>query len=168
VSYTDEGGTIGISWGLQSDGGPRFAVTDTGVGIAPEHIPRLTERFYRVDQARSRELGGTGLGLAIVKHVLARHNGRLQVDSEPGKGSTFAFVFPPDRVRRRGAEASPRNMSATSAACTSPGADPHAGSTDPRGASIRARAGPRAFVPGGPGALQWMRRRASFAYRIPH
>lgn len=102
VSYTDEGGTISIRWWLQADGPARFSVTDTGVGIAPEHVPRLTERFYRVDQARSRELGGTGLGLAIVKHVLMRHNAVLEVDSEPGKGSTFTFVFPADLVRSRG------------------------------------------------------------------
>lgn len=99
VSYTEEGGTINISWRLQANGRPFFSVTDSGVGIAPEHIPRLTERFYRVDQARSRELGGTGLGLAIVKHVLMRHNGKLQVQSEPGKGSTFTFVFPAELAR---------------------------------------------------------------------
>lgn len=102
VSYTEEGGTISVAWRQQADGAPRFSVTDTGIGIAPQHVPRLTERFYRVDQARSRELGGTGLGLAIVKHVLIRHKAGLEVDSEPGKGSTFAFVFPPDLGRRRG------------------------------------------------------------------
>ena len=71
-----------------------FAVKDTGVGIAAHHIPRLTERFYRVDTGRSRATGGTGLGLAIVKHVLLRHEGRLEIDSEPGKGSRFACHFP--------------------------------------------------------------------------
>lgn len=101
VSYTDEGGTISIEWRLEPDGRARLSVGDTGIGIAPEHIPRLTERFYRVDQARSRELGGTGLGLAIVKHVLARHEGRLEVSSEPEKGSTFAFVFPAELVQVR-------------------------------------------------------------------
>lgn len=101
VSYTGESGTVSIGWRLPTDGRPRFSVTDSGVGIAPEHIPRLTERFYRVDQARSRELGGTGLGLAIVKHVLARHNGKLEVQSELGEGSTFAFVFPANLVRHR-------------------------------------------------------------------
>lgn len=100
VGYTDPGGRIRLRWGLQADGRPRFSVADTGVGIAPEHIPRLTERFYRVDQARSRELGGTGLGLAIVKHVLMRHGGKLEVNSEPGRGSTFAFVFAVDVVHR--------------------------------------------------------------------
>lgn len=104
VSYTDDGGVINIRWGLRSDGRPCFSVSDTGLGIAPEHIPRLTERFYRVDQGRSRELGGTGLGLAIVKHVLMRHDATLEVDSMPGKGSTFAFVFPPELAHRRDAE----------------------------------------------------------------
>ena len=75
-----------------------FSVTDTGVGVAPEHIPRLTERFYRVDRSRSRETGGTGLGLAIVKHVLSRHQARLDVVSEVGKGSTFYCYFPASRV----------------------------------------------------------------------
>jgi len=98
VSYTDEGGRITVTWERRADDSPCFAVTDTGIGIAEDHIPRLTERFYRVDQARSRELGGTGLGLAIVKHVLARHGGRLRVDSRLSEGSTFAFVFPPDRA----------------------------------------------------------------------
>lgn len=102
VSYTEEGGTISVAWRLLPDGTPRFSVADTGIGIAPQHVPRLTERFYRVDQARSRALGGTGLGLAIVKHVLIRHKARLEVDSKPGEGSTFAFVFPPDLARRRG------------------------------------------------------------------
>lgn len=115
VSYTDEGGRISIAWQLQSDGRPRFSVTDTGIGIAPEHVPRLTERFYRVDQARSRELGGTGLGLAIVKHVLMRHHGKLEVRSEPGKGSTFAFLFSPELVRRRDESANKKSLSTSAA-----------------------------------------------------
>ena len=95
VRYTPAGGKIDIAWnGAQR----RFSVTDTGIGIATEHIPRLTERFYRVDRSRSRETGGTGLGLAIVKHVLTRHQAVLDVRSEPGKGSTFAAELPPDRV----------------------------------------------------------------------
>jgi two-component system phosphate regulon sensor histidine kinase PhoR len=98
VSYTDEGGRISVSWRRQDDGCPRYEVCDTGIGIAEEHISRLTERFYRVDQARSRELGGTGLGLAIVKHVLMRHGGRLGVESELGRGSRFSFTFPPERA----------------------------------------------------------------------
>ena len=79
-------------------GGGRFEVRDTGIGVAPEHIARLTERFYRVDKSRSRETGGTGLGLAIVKHVLLRHDARLDIQSELGKGSTFAAVFPASRI----------------------------------------------------------------------
>jgi len=73
-------------------------VEDTGVGIAPEHIPRLTERFYRVDRSRSRETGGTGLGLAIAKHALARHDAVLEIQSEPGRGSRFSARFPARRV----------------------------------------------------------------------
>ena len=76
-----------------------FSVTDTGEGIAAEHIPRLTERFYRIDRSRSRETGGTGLGLAIVKHVLTRHGARLEIQSTPGKGSTFSAIFPATRIQ---------------------------------------------------------------------
>jgi two-component system phosphate regulon sensor histidine kinase PhoR len=76
-----------------------FSVIDSGPGIEPRHIPRLTERFYRVDQSRSRETGGTGLGLAIVKHVLTRHQAVLEIDSEPGRGSRFSAVFPAQRIR---------------------------------------------------------------------
>ncbi|HVQ02126.1 MAG TPA: ATP-binding protein, partial [Burkholderiaceae bacterium] len=82
-----------------------FVVRDTGVGIAREHLARLGERFYRVDDGRSRSTGGTGLGLAIAKHTVQRHGGEMQVDSEPGKGSTFRLVFPPARVQQRSAEA---------------------------------------------------------------
>ena len=77
-----------------------FSVADTGIGIGPEHLPRLTERFYRVDRSRSRATGGTGLGLAIVKHVLLRHQAELEIASEPGKGSTFSVRLPARRVRR--------------------------------------------------------------------
>jgi two-component system phosphate regulon sensor histidine kinase PhoR len=97
VRYTPQGGEIMLHWAADGRGG-RFSVTDTGVGIAPEHLPRLTERFYRVDQGRSREMGGTGLGLAIVKHILERHQAQLQIESEPGKGSTFSAVFPAHRI----------------------------------------------------------------------
>ena len=97
VRYTPEGGTIDLSW-RERDSEAVFAVRDSGMGIAPEHIPRLTERFYRVDHSRSRETGGTGLGLAIVKHVLTRHGARLEVQSIPGKGSTFSAIFPASRV----------------------------------------------------------------------
>ena len=96
VRYTPESGEIEVSWGKR-DGEPVFAVRDTGIGIEPHHIPRLTERFYRVDRSRSRASGGTGLGLAIVKHVLSRHQARLDIVSEPGKGSTFSVVFPAAR-----------------------------------------------------------------------
>lgn len=97
VRYTPEGGSIALSWS-ERDGEVVFAVRDSGMGIAPEHIPRLTERFYRVDQSRSRETGGTGLGLAIVKHVLTRHGARLEVQSVPGRGSTFSAIFPASRM----------------------------------------------------------------------
>lgn len=97
VRYTPEGGSIDIYWSREGEGGA-FTVADTGIGIAPQHIPRLTERFYRVDRSRSRETGGTGLGLAIVKHVLTRHQGRLEVESEAGKGSRFTAHFPAVRV----------------------------------------------------------------------
>jgi two-component system phosphate regulon sensor histidine kinase PhoR len=80
-----------------------MAVADTGRGIAREHLSRLTERFYRVDSSRSRESGGTGLGLAIVKHVIQRHGGELDIESEVGKGSVFRLVFPAARVRASGA-----------------------------------------------------------------
>jgi hypothetical protein len=76
-----------------------MSVEDTGIGIDSRHVPRITERFYRVDTSRSRETGGTGLGLAIVKHVLTHHQARLDVTSEPGRGSRFAAVFPARRVR---------------------------------------------------------------------
>ncbi len=97
VRYTPEGGEITLAW-RERNGEGVFAVTDTGEGIAAEHIPRLTERFYRVDRSRSRETGGTGLGLAIVKHVLTRHGARLDIQSIPGKGSTFAALFPSQRL----------------------------------------------------------------------
>ncbi|OOZ37353.1 phosphate regulon sensor histidine kinase PhoR [Solemya velesiana gill symbiont] len=98
VRYTPTGGRVTLNWECGDEGEPCFSVTDNGIGIAPEHIPRLTERFYRVDVGRSRQSGGTGLGLAIVKHVLTRHQGRLQVKSEPGKGSTFSCSFPDSRA----------------------------------------------------------------------
>jgi len=96
VRYTPPGGTISLAW-RRVDGAPVFSVTDTGIGIPTEHIPRLTERFYRIDKGRSTASGGTGLGLAIVKHVLARHGGLLKIESVPGKGSTFSARFPADR-----------------------------------------------------------------------
>lgn len=98
VRYTPEGGQIRLNWRLADNGGAQFSVIDTGDGIEAEHIPRLTERFYRVDRGRSRATGGTGLGLAIVKHVLQRHQARLKVSSVIGKGSTFTAQFPRERV----------------------------------------------------------------------
>lgn len=96
VRYTPEGGSIDLDWRIEAGGG-RFRVVDSGIGIGPEHMPRLTERFYRVEKSRSRETGGTGLGLAIVKHVLARHEGRIDIASELGKGSTFTAWLPRSR-----------------------------------------------------------------------
>lgn len=101
VRYTPGGGRIRAGWRLRGDGCGEFWVQDSGPGIAPEHLPRLTERFYRVDRSRSRETGGTGLGLAIVKHVLQRHGGTVEIDSALGKGSTFRLVLPASRVRQR-------------------------------------------------------------------
>ena len=97
IRYTPQNGRIHIAWEI-ADSGPQFVVRDTGIGIRPEHIARLTERFYRVDKSRSRETQGTGLGLAIVKHVLLRHDATLVIDSEPGKGSTFTVRFPKKTV----------------------------------------------------------------------
>ena len=99
VRYTPPGGSIHVAWQTLADGQLEFSVTDTGPGVAPEHLPRLTERFYRVDRSRSRETGGTGLGLAIVKHVVQRHAAELRVQSTLGRGSRFAVVFPKQRVR---------------------------------------------------------------------
>jgi two-component system phosphate regulon sensor histidine kinase PhoR len=103
VRYTPDGGDIRLAWKLDGDA-PVFAVTDTGEGIAPQHLPHLTERFYRVDKARSRDTGGTGLGLSIVKHILLRHEARLGIDSELGKGSVFRCIFPPARAVRSAGE----------------------------------------------------------------
>lgn len=100
IRYTPDGGRIDVRWTSMPDGSGEFSVKDGGIGIAAEHIPRLTERFYRVDGSRSRETGGTGLGLSIVKHVVQRHGGELRTTSEPGKGSTFTLTVPAARVRR--------------------------------------------------------------------
>ena len=100
IRYTPEAGTVQVSWRLLDDGRGEFQVKDNGPGIAPEHLPRLTERFYRVERSRSRETGGTGLGLAIVKHVAQRHAAELQIESQPGQGSCFSIRFPAARVRR--------------------------------------------------------------------
>lgn len=97
VRYTPEDGTITLSWRLRGNDA-MFSVSDTGIGIEPQHLSRLTERFYRVDQSRSRATGGTGLGLSIVNHILLRHQARLEITSKPGVGSTFSAVFPAARV----------------------------------------------------------------------
>jgi two-component system phosphate regulon sensor histidine kinase PhoR len=100
VKYTPSGGHIEVRYWVDG-AGAHVAVKDTGIGIAASHIPRLTERFYRVDAGRSRKLGGSGLGLAIVKHALQRHGGQLSIESEEGKGSVFTCHFPPQRVHAR-------------------------------------------------------------------
>ena len=97
VNYTPPGGEITIAWNETADGGS-LDVTDTGIGIDAAHLPRLTERFYRVDQGRSKNTGGTGLGLAIVKHALNRHQGHLEIRSQPNIGSTFSACFPNARI----------------------------------------------------------------------
>jgi two-component system, OmpR family, phosphate regulon sensor histidine kinase PhoR len=97
IRYTVDGGEISLNWAIR-DGQGVFSVQDSGIGIEAEHIPRLTERFYRVDRGRSRETGGTGLGLAIVKHVLTCHQAKLEIVSEPGKGSCFSARFPAVRL----------------------------------------------------------------------
>lgn len=99
IRYTPEGGEVAVCWHEKDDGGAEFKVRDSGIGIDAEHIPRLTERFYRVDGSRSRETGGTGLGLSIVKHVIQRHGGELRITSEKGKGSVFSLTVPATRLR---------------------------------------------------------------------
>ena len=119
IRYTPDGGTMKLRWLVAEDGRGVFGVTDTGIGIAPEHVPRLTQRFYRVDRGRSRETGGTGLGLAIVKHVLLRHQAELDVVSELGVGSTFSVLLPARRVRRAPAPDAPVQPQATPSATSS-------------------------------------------------
>jgi two-component system phosphate regulon sensor histidine kinase PhoR len=98
LRYTPAGGRVYVSWSCTAETAV-FSVQDNGPGIAAEHLPRLSERFYRIDRSRSRETGGTGLGLAIVKHVMQRHGGSLQIESKLNQGSTFSLVFPLSRVR---------------------------------------------------------------------
>ncbi len=99
LRYTPAGGEVHVSSQINEDGEWLFSVQDTGPGISAEHLPRLTERFYRVDRSRSRETGGTGLGLAIVKHVIQRHGGELSIQSVLGRGSVFAYTLPKSRLR---------------------------------------------------------------------
>lgn len=101
LRYTPVGGSVHVEWAPLPDGGARFSVKDSGPGIEPAHIARLTERFYRVDRSRSRDTGGTGLGLAIVKHALQRHGAKLEIQSKLGAGAKFSAVFPASRLRRR-------------------------------------------------------------------
>ncbi|MEE4295313.1 MAG: phosphate regulon sensor histidine kinase PhoR [Wenzhouxiangella sp.] len=101
LRYTAAGGYVGVSWFGRDDGSAVFEVVDEGIGIEARHLPFITQRFYRVDSARSRSSGGTGLGLAIVKHVMQRHGAQLEVESEPEQGSTFRCVFPAERVSVR-------------------------------------------------------------------
>ena len=98
IRYTPDIGSISAKWSVNSQGQGEFSVTDTGPGISSEHLPRLTERFYRVDRSRSRDTGGTGLGLAIVKHIASRHQAQLIIESVTGKGSTFTLRFPKERI----------------------------------------------------------------------
>jgi len=98
LRYTQAGGRVSVSWIEQAEG-VAFMVEDTGPGISAEHLPRLSERFYRIDRSRSRDTGGTGLGLAIVKHVMQRHGGHLQIESELNKGSRFTLIFPSNRLK---------------------------------------------------------------------
>ncbi len=107
IKHTPSGSRIRITW-REDENGPLFAVEDNGEGIAREHIPRLTERFYRIDKARSRASGGTGLGLAIVKHVLNRHDARLTIESKPGQGSTFTCRFSASTGLNKWSEHHPR------------------------------------------------------------
>ena len=100
LRYTPSGGKVTVSWRQREDD-YEFSVVDSGDGIAPEHIPRLTERFYRVDRSRSRDTGGTGLGLAIVKHVIQRHDGLLHIESKLNSGSNFSLIFPSSRLRKK-------------------------------------------------------------------
>ncbi len=115
VRYTPDGGRIDVAWRLMPDGTGELSVSDSGIGIEREHLPRLTERFYRIDGSRSRDTGGTGLGLSIVKHVVQRHGGELDIRSEPGKGSSFRLLFPAARVRYLEPAPDPRRSSTETA-----------------------------------------------------
>ena len=105
LRYTPPGGQVQVRWLPQADGGAVLQVCDSGPGIAPEHVARLSERFYRVDRSRSRETGGTGLGLAIVKHAVQRHGAQLHIESKVGQGSVFSVHFPARRIRPAPAQA---------------------------------------------------------------
>ena len=122
IRYTPEGGRIDVRWHRLGDGAAALTVVDSGIGIPQQHLPRLTERFYRVDRGRSRQSGGTGLGLAIVKHVLTRHQGALTITSEVGRGSTFVATLPASRIVERRVTAdgdpAPRSLDAVAEVVT--------------------------------------------------
>jgi len=105
IQHTPDGTHVTIEWLEVAGGGAVLRVGDNGPGIDPRHLPRLTERFYRVDTSRSRARGGTGLGLSVVKHAMRRNGGELAIDSTPGQGSTFSVTFPPERIERLDPEA---------------------------------------------------------------
>jgi two-component system phosphate regulon sensor histidine kinase PhoR len=121
VRYTPQGGEIRLRWHA-SAAGAEFVVEDTGIGIAKEHLPRLTERFYQADRSFSRKYGGVGLGLAIVKDVLDRHQATLEIASEPGKGSRFTARFPAHRVTAEPRSAAPQRENREDATAAAPGA----------------------------------------------
>jgi two-component system phosphate regulon sensor histidine kinase PhoR len=98
AKYTPPEGHVVVRWWVDEEGEAHFSVRDSGIGIPREHIPRLTERFYRVDAGRARATGGSGLGLSIVKHALEHHGARLEIDSREGEGSVFTCHFPASRV----------------------------------------------------------------------
>lgn len=102
IRYTPAGGEVTLRWRTRAEQ-PVFSVQDNGIGIAAHHLPRLTERFYRVELSRSRETGGTGLGLAIVQRIALRHQAKLEILSEEGKGSEFVLIFPIRRIGIRSA-----------------------------------------------------------------
>lgn len=118
VRYTPPGGSIELTWRVRDDEG-WLAVSDTGIGIAADHLPRITERFYRVDRSRSRDTGGTGLGLAIVKRIANRHHAAFKIDSQPGKGSTFTLRLPARRLL------APAPLATESGTAPELGADPN-------------------------------------------
>lgn len=116
VRYTPAGGRIEVQACVRTDDYLEIRVVDNGIGIERQHLPRITQRFYRVDKSRSRATGGTGLGLAIVKHAITRHGGELLVESTPGVGSCFTLTLPPARVR----EITPKTASAVGVTPSSP------------------------------------------------
>jgi len=135
VRYTPEGGRVAIRWQGVRGGRALFAVEDTGIGIPAHHLPRLTERFYRVDAGRSSSSGGTGLGLAIVKHILGRYGSELRISSELGAGSTFACEFPSRLLTRRSESVAAEPALTGSAASGEAGGAPAAGNTPASGGS---------------------------------